>query len=165
MTANFRIHPTCFQDKSLVPSCRNQTYQHRGLRLPWNYRAKVFWSFSVPHMGEWGYAHSKAHISMPEDKRQPSWPTEWDQAVELKEVAVSQTHSYPTQTHNPSRHEEGHWRAQGRNPKDQHLFEQMPNKSGRCCCCNSAAIWKAIHTGQTMKTGTVKTVNATCCLL
>lgn len=46
-------------------------------------------------MGEWGYAHSKAHISMPEDKRQPSWPTEWDQAVELKEVAVSQTHSYP----------------------------------------------------------------------
>lgn len=46
-------------------------------------------------MGEWGYAHSKAHISMPEDKRQPSWPTERDQAVELKEVAVSQTHSYP----------------------------------------------------------------------
>lgn len=46
-------------------------------------------------MGEWGYTHSKAHISMPEDKRQPSWPTERDQAVELKEVAVSQTHSYP----------------------------------------------------------------------
>lgn len=47
-------------------------------------------------------------------QRQPSWPTEQAQAVKMKEEAVSQTHSYPHETHSPNGHAEGHRRVEHR---------------------------------------------------